>query len=136
MANYIESETRVRVYKDFDLSFARNPNSNDIAKKVDVNAVKQALKSLLFTQLYERPFRPRYGSRIRSLLFENFGRSTARLLSNEIDQAIKNYEPRVRVEDIYCEPDIDNHTYNVTIEFYVIGFQPRQTLGIVLDRLR
>ena len=38
------------IYKDFDLGFAKNPNTKDIARRVDVGAVKQALKNLLMTQ--------------------------------------------------------------------------------------
>ena len=46
------------IYKDFDLSFTKNPNTKDIARRVDVQAVKQALKSLLFDlhlNLYKLP---------------------------------------------------------------------------------
>jgi hypothetical protein len=53
-----------RIYSDFDLSFAANPVTGDVAKKYDVNAVKQSLKTLVLTRFYERPFQPKLGSPI------------------------------------------------------------------------
>ena len=47
----IGAKDATQIYKDFDLSFARNLNTNDVARKVDVQAVKQSLKNLLRTQL-------------------------------------------------------------------------------------
>lgn len=128
--------TPTRLYKDIDLSFSMNPNTKDISKKLDVQAVKQALKILMNTQFYEKPFDPLYGSNIRRMLFEPFGRSTASMLSNEIDNAITTYEPRVKVEEVICTPNIDQHTYDVEIRFYVIGITQIQSMGIVLERLR
>ena len=49
----IKQKKPSQIYKDFDLSFARNLNTNDIARKTDVAAVKQALKVLIRTQYYE-----------------------------------------------------------------------------------
>lgn len=125
-----------KIYKDIDLSLSKNPNTKDISKKLDVQAVKQALKILINTQYYEKPFDPTFGSSIRTMLFEPFGRNTARLLSNEIERCIETYEPRVRVEEVIALPNVDQHTYDVEIQFYVVGITQLQTLGIVLERLR
>ena len=47
-----------RLYKDIDMSFKVNALSGDIGKKLDVNAVKQSVKSLLLTKPHEKFFNP------------------------------------------------------------------------------
>ena len=84
-----------RIYSDFDLSFAANPVTGDVAKKYDVNAVKQSLKTLVLTRFYERPFQPKLGSPIYALLFENIDVITANRLQLELEILINKYEPRV-----------------------------------------
>lgn len=60
---------KTTAYKDIDLTMT--PKSNgDIFKKVDAAAVKQAVKNLILTNWYEKPFKPYFGSNIAGLLFE------------------------------------------------------------------
>jgi|TARA_B110000908_G_C10244205_1_gene447868 phage baseplate assembly protein W len=124
------------VYKDFDLGFAKNPNTKDIARRVDVSAVKQSLKSLLQTQYYEKPFRPNYGSPIRGMLFQPCDMVTATTLATEIKRCIQNWEKRVIVEDVEVYPDVDNNAFSCKIYFFVRGVKSKHELGLVLDRLR
>ena len=121
-----------RLYKDIDLSFTRNPNTRDVNKKLDVQAVKQAIKILVNTQFYERPFNPKFGSQVRGLLFELIDEQTARTLQ----LAIENFEPRAKVEEVICRPNFDLNSYDVEIRFYVTGIKELQGLELVLERLR
>lgn len=124
------------IYKDFDLSFTKNPNTKDIARRVDVQAVKQALKSLLLTDYYEKPFNPNYGSPIRGLLFEPLDQATGTSMATEIKRTIQNFEPRAVVEEVEVYPDVDTNTFNCKIFFYVRGIRRLQELDLVLERLR
>ena len=132
----ITQNNPTKIYKDIDISFAKNPNTLDISKKIDVAAVKQALKLLINTQYYEKPFNPEFGSNIRSLLFQPFSQETSVRLQEEIKQTIINFEPRVNIESILVDPNLDTQEYTVEIAFYVIGIQGVQTLDTVLTRLR
>lgn len=132
----ITQNNPTKIYKDIDISFAKNPNTLDISKKIDVSSVKQALKLLINTQYYEKPFNPEFGSSIRSLLFQPFGIETSSRLQDEIKQTIDNFEPRVRVQSILCDPNLDTQEYFIEIAFFVVGFQGIQTLETVLERLR
>ena len=78
-----------------------------IIKKND-EAIKQALKNLILTNLFERPFRPLFGSDITKTLFENYDPITESNLETFILTAIQNYEPRVIVSDIniFADPDL------------------------------
>ena len=58
----------VRKYTDLDLSFARNPLTDDVAKKVDSNAIKQSIKNLVQMEFCSVPFHPEVGSQVMSLL--------------------------------------------------------------------
>ena len=124
------------IYKDFDLSFTKNPNTKDIARRVDVQAVKQSLRSLLLTQYYEKPFKPQYGSPIRGLLFEPVDMATGTSLATEIKRAIVNYEPRVEVQNIAVDDDQDRNRLVVDIYFYVVGVPGPQVVQTFLQRVR
>ena len=53
---------------DFDLSFTKNAITGDLNKKIDSKAVKQAMYTLVQTQMTERPFHPELGSDIMMML--------------------------------------------------------------------
>ena len=43
-------------FKDLDFNFTRLSTTSDVARKSDVEAVKQSMKSLIQTRYFERPF--------------------------------------------------------------------------------
>ena len=134
MANL--TQKRARLYKDFDLAFGNNAITGDINKKLDVNAVKQSLKTLVLTRPYERPFNPLLGSEIYGLLFEPMTTFTTAAIDKSLQYLIQNYEKRVRLQNIDIEPLYDLNTYNITIEFFIVGINQPQKLEIKLERLR
>lgn len=125
-----------RIYSDFDLSFAANPVTGDLAKKYDVNAVKQSLKTLVLTRFYERPFQPKLGSPIYGLLFENIDVITANRLQIELEILINKYEPRVRAQNIEVIPEYDMNAFSVNITFYVYGIEGPFNFSTILRRSR
>lgn len=128
--------TPKRIYKDIDMSFKPNVLTKDVGKKFDVNAVKQSLKNVLMTQKGEKPFNPNYGSGIYDLLFEPMDYLVSSVMQKEIETTIENYEPRVELIDVECEPNFDLEQYEIRIEFYVIGVKEPQVYTNVLERLR
>jgi hypothetical protein len=50
-----------RPFKDIDLDFERNPVTNDVNTVDNVVAIKRAVKNLIQTNFYERPFQPELG---------------------------------------------------------------------------
>jgi len=125
-----------RLYKDFDMLFTKNALSGDINKKLDVNAVKQSIKTLLLTKPYERPFHPELGSALYQFLFENMDPQLGTNISTAVEQQIRNYEPRVDIMSISTEPDYDQNAYNVQIRFLIKGLNEPQDLSVSLTRLR
>ena len=84
-------------------------------------AVKRALKNLIQTNFYERPFQPELGCGIRELLFENFTPMTKVFLERKIEEVIINYEPRVQLQNVAVDDDQDRNRLVVDIYFYVVG---------------
>ena len=125
-----------RIYKDIDMAFTKNSLSRDINKTLDVNAVKQSIKTLLLGKPFERPFHPEMGSTLWNSLFENMRPGMEMGLQRQIGQQLNEYEPRADLLSIKANPDYDNNGYNVTIRFIVVGINEPQELTLSLSRLR
>lgn len=124
-----------RIYQDLDLTFGVTA-TKDVAKRLDVNAVKQSLKNLLFIRKGEKLFRPEIGSDLQRILFEPMDFLTVDLLRDVIIETIEKFEPRVRLEDIEVSPNYDSNSYDLTLYFYVIGIYTPVTFNLTLQRLR
>ena len=125
-----------KAYSDLNLNFNKNPATKDVAKLKDVEAVKRAVRNLILTNRFERPFHPEIGSDIRSLLFENMTPVVEVLLKDRIKETIDVYEPRADVTDIIVSGDSDRNEYRVQIEFRVLNVPNPIVVTEFLQRLR
>lgn len=130
------ASTSARTYVDLDLDFGANPVTKDVNKKVGDRAIINAVKNLILLNYFEKPFNPSVGSNVRRLLFEPMDGGTGSLLQREIELTIKNYEPRVKLRNVYVESDEENQGYNVTIEFFIVNRLEPVTVTFFLERLR
>ena len=131
-----KSKRNSRKFSDIDLNFTRNQITNDIIKVEDVIAVKRAVKNLVQTNFYERPFQPELGCGVRELLFEKFTPMTKVFLQNKIQEVLVNYEPRIDLQSVKVDDDQDNNRLVVDIYFYVVGSPGPQQVTTFLQRLR
>ena len=132
----LNRKTPVKIYTDIDMDFTLNPVTKDIGRKLDVNAVKQALKNLFLYERGEKKFDPNFGSGIRDMLFEPVDDITASIIEKEIEVMINNYERRVAVENITVLASPDTHDYEIRVDFFVQGIRELQTYTTILERLR
>jgi phage baseplate assembly protein W len=123
-------------YSDLDLDFKINPITGDINKKKGTDAVKRALRNLIFTSFYERPFNSSIGSDIPKLLFDNVDVITASLIEDAIKKLINTYEPRVLIKRLDVFADIDNHGFNVQLEYIILNTETPATFNLFLERIR
>ena len=128
--------TANRVWTDLDLDFTKHPITDDISKKRGVEAIKRSVRNLLQTNKYERPFNPELGSGIRSLLFELVSPTTANVLELTIREVLENYEPRIIIDHVRIQGDIDRNGYHITLEFTPINTLQPVTIELFLERLR
>ena len=126
----------VAAYSDLDLNFTIHPVKKDINRYTNEAAVVNSIKNLILTNHYERPFQPDIGSNVRRLLFENMDTVTAITLEKEIEQTIRNYEPRANISKINVSPDYDNNGFKVYMEFYVVNRTTPITINFFLERIR
>ena len=115
-----ESSRSSKVYKDFNMTFARHPITGDIATLTDAEAVKRSVRNLVNTNFGERPFHPEIGSDIRAALFEPISPIVANLLTRHIEDVINNFEPRAELSNVTCSGNIDTGVYEVTILNFIL----------------
>lgn len=117
-------------YIDLDYSFERNIN-NDVPLKYDKEAVKQSIIDILLTRVGEREFMPNYGSTLYWILFENMGVITQIRIRNAIEDALTNWEPRIRINDILVQKK--DTTWNIELDYTVIRIDQNDTLNMTLN---
>ena len=121
-------------FVDIDLSFKKHPVSKDLIKKTDVDAVKQSLRNIFNFNPYEVPFNTDIGIGLRGLLFENVTPQLSDVIKRKIKEQIFQYEPRCSIEGIVVEQT--DSTLDLELDFYVTGVAAKQTINIVIERVR
>ena len=123
-------------FRDLNISFNRHPVTGKVSTLKDEDAVKRALKTLILTNHYERPYKHLVGGNIAAKLFENMDEITAMEVKKDIEVAIKNYEPRVELYNVFVDADEEANGLNVRIVFRLVNqAQPVET-NIFLERVR
>ena len=119
------------------MSFEVNPINNDIIGVKNDTAIARSIRNLVFTVPGERFFNEDLGSKVSQVLFDTVDDISAASIKDEIEETIIKYEPRVELKDIRVEPDFDNHNFNVTIVYDVVGIDAlTQQLNFALQPTR
>lgn len=126
----------IRKFRDLDLNFTVNPFTKDIYLKKDEDAVKTALKHLILTRNFERPFHPEIGTQVHALLFENFSPAVKISMERTISDAIEKFEPRVNLNDVSIRELSDSNSLEVTIVFSLRNVNRPVTFTTILTRVR
>ena len=125
-----------RQFADLDLNFTPHPVTGDVGFKKDENAIKQAVKNLVLTQNFERPFHSEIGSSLRSLLFEPATPMTKEILRKTISDTIINFEPRVDLIDVEIRYTLDDTAVDVRIIFKIVNTFTPIDVNLTLERTR
>ena len=120
-------------FKDVSMSFKVNPLNDDLIALKNSSAIARSIRNIVFTQPGEKFFNPNFGSRVSESLFDNVDNSSAIVIRDEIRNSIKNFEPRVKLLNVFVRPNSEFNEMNVTIEYEIIGIDvPPQQLEFVL----
>ena len=126
-----------RGFKDISMSFEVNPINNDIIGVKNDTAIARSIRNLIFTVPGERFFNENLGSKVSQVLFDTVDDISASAIRDEIEETIIKYEPRVKLKDIRVKPDFDNHTFDVTIVYDIVGIDAlTQQLNFALQPTR
>src|SRR5210317_896106 len=128
--------SKKKPHRDLDLSLKIHPIRKDIIPLKDDAAIRNAVKNLLVTNFYERPFADDLGANLRGLLFEPAGLITNIELRNNIRDVIQKYEPRVSVTSIDITDNVPRNEYLIEVFFNIKGINVEQVVEIPLRRLR
>ena len=126
-----------RGFKDISMSFKVNPISNDIIGVKNNTAIARSIRNLVLTTPGERFFNENLGSRVSEVLFDNMDEISASSIRDEIEETIIRYEPRVNLKNVKVKPNYDNHEFDITIIYDVIGIAALpQQLNFALQSTR
>ena len=124
-------------FKDISMTFQSNPLNDDLIALKNENAIARSIRNIVFTLPGEKFFNASFGSRITESLFDNIDDITSTIIVDEITESIERYEERVKLTDVKADPDFENNSFNLTIEYLVIGTEiPPQELQFVLQSSR
>ena len=110
-----------RGFKDISMSFEVNPINADIIGVKNDTAIARSIRNLVLTTPGERFFNENLGSSVSEVLFDTIDDISAAAIRDEIEQTIIRFEPRVKLEDVKVKGDFDNHQFDVTITYDIIG---------------
>ena len=128
--------SKKKPWSDLDLSLKIHPIRKDIIPLRDDAAIKNAVRNLLVSNFYERPFQDDLGANLRGLLFEPAGAITNIRLRSNIKDVLTKYEPRVKVTNIAITNDSADNAYRILVKFIIKEFDSASEVEIALRRLR
>lgn len=91
--------------------------------------VEQSLRIVLMTATGERVMRPDFGSRARQLVFAPGSLLFLHQLETTVREAVRDWEPRVELEEVLAEVDPRDETrVTVSIRYLVSASNTQQNL--------
>ncbi len=127
---------KTEIYSDFGTNFDVHPETKQLLRVVNENAVKRSIRNLVLTNRYDRYKNPRLGGNINRLLFEPATPQTQNGIQTSIEEVITNFEPRAKLLNVTVTASLDETAYNVLIVFSVINIPNPLNLELVLFRIR
>jgi len=125
-----------KLYSDLDLDFLPHPVNGDVNTLTDSDSVKRAVRNLVLTNIWERPFQPNLGSGIVQYLFENISPLTKVSIESAVKDVLRAYEPRITVISVVANVNNDQNGYDCTITFAVDNQSEIVSIDLFLERIR
>ena len=129
----VEVTTNKYLYSDLHLDF-NNPINNDVAADYDLDAIKTSIVTLFNTVPGQNLLNPTYGMNLYQYLFEPVNPTIARYIGDTIVKNIRNYEPRVQVQNVGVEVDQDEQMYTITLSILVPTLNNTVKINGILDK--
>ncbi len=126
---------KTKEYRDLDLRLNIHPVRGDIIPLKDDQAIRNAVKNLILTNFYERPFDNGLGANLRGLLFEPADAITELAIEDSLLMALKQ-EPRININYIEVLDLPNKNSYRLTVKFSIKQTDEQSQVEIILKRLR
>jgi phage baseplate assembly protein W len=116
-----QTQKKVEVYSDFTNNFIRHPITNELVTVKNEDAVRQAFKNLILTNINERFFNPFFGSNVNTVLFDNFGPFMIEDIVKYVNMSAKQFENRVTVLSVTVTDQSDSNAIAINVVFSLIN---------------
>ena len=125
------------LFSDFLNSFAKTPFGNQLGRVTNEQAVSQSIRNLILTMYGERLFTPYVGANVYNSLFELNTIVNTNSIELDIQNTIKNSEPRANIIQIDVVMDYQNENeILINIVYNLINNINPINLSVVLKRVR
>ena len=133
--NYVFKDLGLDIEKlsEYSLVSEKNVAKNDLKPNFDLTAIITSLRNLFTTKPGERFLFPLYGLDLRQFLFRPITEVTAREIGERITRAIRNYEPRVVLQQCNVNGRPDDNLYEVDVIIEIPVFNTVSNINMVLD---
>ena len=102
------------------LSFPVNINiQGNLQSTSNISKIEESIRIILGTKLGERVYRPNFGCRLSELTFAPMNTKTLMLIRLYVDTALKTWEPRIIIDEIYTEADSIDDKVKIIIDYRV-----------------
>lgn len=100
-----------------------------IALTTDRDEIEQAIHIILNTAPGQRVMRPEFGCRIHELVFAPNNAATAGLASRYVREALGRWEPRIQVQNVDVQPDVEDPSrLTIHIQYRVTATHSNRSL--------
>jgi len=129
-------KNKFKSWSDLNMDFIAHPNSGDLSLKSNDRAIVSAVRNLLLTNHYERPFHPELGSNLTAQLFELMSPETTLRIKECIIETINNFEPRVDLTAIDVIERESENGYYISLSFFIVNQPQEFKTKLFLERAR
>ena len=93
--------------------------------------IRESIRIILLTALNERVRLPDFGGSLSLFLFEPNTVTTRHLISDRIQKALEQWEPRILVQSVNVEPDpSDPQAAIATITYKLVAIQSQERVSL------
>lgn len=106
-------------YKDIDAW-----STDKVRAKIDVKAVKGAIKNILTFYPGDRILDPEFGNNLHRYLYEGINETNNERIGAELRNCLNKYEPRVSIDSISyitTTDEIDRNTVHLQVKYHIKG---------------
>lgn len=108
---------------------AESSQNYRITKKLDVDAVKGAVRNIFSWTPGERIIEPEFGNTIRRLLYEGITEYNSEQIVNECKMLMTRWEPRAAIDRIFKKDSVEeteNNQITIIMIWHVLGLPDQQ----------
>ena len=124
------------LYADLDLNLTPHPVTGDVVVKTGAGAITQALKTVVQTNFFERPFHSDVGADLRAQMFELFSPIVAKAIERNVRRCVDNDEKRAQLLKLVVDERRAQNGVRVQITYQPLHLVTPVTVDLFLKRVR